>query len=308
MQAVTYMVLGSGVAALLLAWMVLVERQRFRVRRVVLDAGSLGLPPLKILHLTDAHFHGRDRPILRFLQGVRAREDFDLLLLTGDMLDSAAGLESVEEVLGMFAPRIGALAVLGGHDYAHLSALKAYRYLLTHRSQQAFSGPNPADDLADCLRRHGARVLRDASATLAATDGRPFAVAGLRDAFVFEPDVDAAWSGLEPDLPVIAMAHSPDVVWDVCARGARLAFFGHTHGGQVRLPVIGAVVTRSRIPRRLAHGTFRHGNTVFILNNGLGTSPAIPYRLLCPPEVTVAELRTAPDPAELTPIREARLG
>jgi len=192
MQAVTYMVLGSGVAALLLAWMVLVERQRFRVRRVVLDAGSLGLPPLKILHLTDAHFHGRDRPILRFLQGVRAREDFDLLLLTGDMLDSAAGLESVEEVLGMFAPRIGALAVLGGHDYAHLSALKAYRYLLTRRSQQAFSGPNPADDLADCLRRHGARVLRDASATLAATDGRPFAVAGLRDAFVFEPDVDAA--------------------------------------------------------------------------------------------------------------------
>jgi hypothetical protein len=303
-----YIAVALLLAALLLVlWVTVIEHRLFRVRRVVLDADRLGLPPLRILHVTDTHFHGRDGAILRFLGHVAAREDFDLVFLTGDLIDSPSGLDAAEAVAGMFRPSLGTFAVLGGHDYAQLDPVKTYRFLLTRRAQEAFAGDNPADDLVARLEAAGVRVLEDSAASVRPPAGRPFAVVGLRDAFVFEPDSEAAWRKVEPDLPVIAIAHSPDVVREVSRRGASLAFFGHTHGGQVRLPIVGAVVTRCTLPRRLVRGVFRQADTVFILNNGLGTSPAIPYRLLCRPEVTVAVLESGAAPGGLTPVKEAGL-
>jgi len=94
----------------------------------------------------------------------------------------------------------------------------------------------------------------------------------------------------------------------MAARGARLVFCGHTHGGQVRFPVVGALVTRSSLPGRFASGAFRCGPATYVIGNGLGTSPATPFRLLCRPEVVVVELISSPDPAALTPTEEAALG
>ncbi|MGD2175899.1 MAG: hypothetical protein PVJ27_10890, partial [Candidatus Brocadiaceae bacterium] len=79
----------------------------------------------------------------------------------------------------------------------------------------------------------------------------------------------------------------------------RLACFGHTHGGQIRLPVIGSLVTKSRLPRRLARGAFRNGETTFVTSAGLGTSPALPFRLLCRPEAVLIEIKRDPSPDEL---------
>jgi len=291
-------------------WMVFLEQRLFRIRRVVLDAESLGLPGLKILQITDTHFHGRDEHILRFLRKLAASEQFDLVFLTGDLIDSAEGVASAAQAAALFHPRLGTLAVLGGHDYARSVGLDAYRHLLSRHGLATMRQVNPADQLEIALTDAGIRVMHDAHTLVEdpESNGQTLAVVGLRDAFQFAPDYDAAWDDVPPGTPVIVIAHSPDVLPEVARRRARLAFFGHTHGGQVRFPLLGALVTRSSLPGRLAAGTFRHNGTVFTINNGLGTSPATPYRLLCRPEVTVLELRRKAPPEQLSPVEDACLG
>ncbi len=302
----TYIVGALVVAAFLLGfWAVFVERRLFRVRRVVLDADSLGLPELKILHVTDTHFHGHDEAILSFLRKLSEREEFDLVFFTGDLLDTPQGMGSAERAAALFRPRLGSFAVLGGHDYVHIGAVETYACLLRRRRPQIPRTHGLADELVQRLKERGVCVIEDANVQLAGPDGGPFAVVGLRDACAFAPDFDAAWAGIPSDLAVIVIAHSPDVLADACARRARLAFFGHTHGGQVRFPLIGAVVTRADLPRRLASGTFRRGGTIFAVSNGLGTARAAPYRLLCRPEVTVAQLRRSAPAEALTALQEA---
>jgi len=293
---------------LLAVWTIVVEPRLFRVRRVVLDARRLNLPPLKILHVTDTHFAGRDSAILGFLGSLAAREEFDLVFFTGDLIDNAAGVESVAEAAGLLRGRLGSFAVLGGHDYATLDPVRAYTHILGRAQREVYGAKNPVEELMRRLGDRGVQVLHDENVTLTAPDGRAFAIVALRDAFVFEPDFEAAWGGLDGKTPVIVIAHSPDVVRETWMRGARLAFFGHTHGGQVRFPFVGALVTRSQLPARLASGVFCQGGTVFLLNNGLGASPVVPYRLLCRPEVTIAQVASAPRVDDLTRIREAHLG
>jgi len=93
-----------------------------------------------------------------------------------------------------------------------------------------------------------------------------------------------------PDRFGIALTHSPDAAPELAALGWDLIVAGHTHGGQVRLPLVGALVTNSHLPRRLASGLFRLGPAVVHVSPGLGTSRYAPFRFLCRPEATLLEL------------------
>jgi predicted MPP superfamily phosphohydrolase len=88
----------------------------------------------------------------------------------------------------------------------------------------------------------------------------------------------------------LAVAHSPDPAPELAALGYDLMVFGHTHGGQVRLPLVGPLVTNSHVPRRIASGLVRMGNAYAHISPGLGTSKYAPFRFLCRPEATVLEL------------------
>jgi len=279
----------AGVCLLVALWMLLVEPRRFRIRRVALPAGRL--PALRILHLTDTHFHGHDGAILAFLQRLAEREKPDLVLWTGDLIDTPDGIPGLAQAVRLFSPALGSYAVLGGHDYRQIAAMSAYVNLLTGRDPRKGSVQNPVDDVIECLKANGVRLLDDASCRVSGPEGGEFAIVGLRDAFEFEPDYEAAWAGVGPDVPVLVIAHSPDVVQEAVRRGADVAFFGHTHGGQVRFPVVGALVTHTSLPRQMAWGTFRLGGMSFVVSSGLGVSPPTPYRLLCRPEAVVAELQ-----------------
>jgi predicted MPP superfamily phosphohydrolase len=68
---------------------------------------------------------------------------------------------------------------------------------------------------------------------------------------------------------------------------------GHTHGGQVRMPFVGALVTNSRLPRRVASGVFRMGDALVHVSRGLGTNKYAPFRFLCRPEATMLVLTRA---------------
>jgi predicted MPP superfamily phosphohydrolase len=273
-------------------WTAAVEPRLFRVRRFALPAERVGLPPMRILEISDTHFWGHDARALSFLRGLARREEFDLVALTGDLIHTPAGIPSLTEAAGLWQPSIGSFAVLGGHDYQWTGPVATYWHICTGMRWRGARRPNPVDDVVQALTSRGVTVLEDASAHLTGPCGRHFSLVGLRDAYEFAPDYSAAWRQVPPGTPVLVMAHSPDVVHEAARRGARLGLFGHTHGGQVRLPFIGPVFTRTGLPRRLARGLAWVGETAVVVSAGLGATPWAPYRFLCRPEVLVLELTT----------------
>jgi predicted MPP superfamily phosphohydrolase len=285
----------------LLLYMVFIEPRRFRVQNITLPCRDGVVTPLRVLHITDTHFHGRDGVMLDFLRRLADAEEFDLVFYTGDLIHCPNGIASLIEAVSLFEPRLGSYAVLGGHDYVQVKAPSVYWHMLTLRRLRWACRPNPVDHLVEQLEAGGVTVLSDQSARVECPDGRRLTLVGLRDAFQFEPDYESAWRDVEPDEPVVVLAHSPDVLPEAARRGAVAAFFGHTHGGQIRLPGVGALVTRTSMPRAATRGVFRCGETSCVVNCGLGAAPATPFRLRCPPEVVVAELGRddAPDLPEL---------
>jgi len=302
-QMPVWVVIGAAglVAVTLLAtWMVFIEPRLFRVVRIeiptadpdteLVAVGDERLAGLKILHVSDTHFHGRDEGKLRFLRRV-ASEEFDLVFLTGDLIDSTGGIASCVRAARGFRARLGVFAVLGGHDYCRPDLLARYLGLASgHLRAPWESRGNRVDLLVKGLYGAGVEVLSDEHRMIRLAGGGEAAIVGLRDAFTFVPHYDAAWRGIADGVPVIVLAHSPDVLPEVVRRGAKLAFFGHTHGGQVRLPFVGAVVTRCSLAASRARGTFREKGTIYTLNDGLGAGRGISFRLLCRPEVAVVRL------------------
>ena len=99
-----------------------------------------------------------------------------------------------------------------------------------------------------------------------------------------------------PERFGVAVMHSPDSAPETAALGYGLIVAGHTHGGQVRLPLVGALVTNSSMPRRLVSGLMQMGGAVLHTSPGLGTSKFAPFRFCCRPEATVLELTRAGSP------------
>jgi len=301
-MSVVYVILGclilvGGLG--LAAWMVLVEPVRFRVRRVSVGSGDLarspqeGGPPagLRILHISDTHFYGSDERKLRFLRRVAREEEYDFAFLTGDLIDTPRGVASGAELARALQPRVAAYAVLGGHDLYWAPLLKVLASLGgTRNIAEPAEVPSAPGELEGVLEKNGVRVLNDASDVADLPGGGEVAVVGTRDAQHCDPNYGAAWSQVPGDTPVIALSHCPDAVPDLAARRPDMAFFGHTHGGQVRLPLVGALVTRSELSAGRASGMFRHRDTLCLLNNGVGTNRFIRMRLLCPPEVSLVSI------------------
>jgi predicted MPP superfamily phosphohydrolase len=87
--------------------------------------------------------------------------------------------------------------------------------------------------------------------------------------------------------------HAPDLTSEWALEGFDLILAGHTHGGQVRVPFVGALTTNSSLPNRLACGPFRVGGAWLHVSPGLGTGPYSRIRFNCPPEATLLELAPA---------------
>jgi predicted MPP superfamily phosphohydrolase len=102
--------------------------------------------------------------------------------------------------------------------------------------------------------------------------------------------LDAAVTGIPDDGFRILLAHSPDVIRDVARLGVDLMLSGHTHGGQVRFPFIGATVVPSRYGPRYSAGEYRVEGTTLYVSRGLGTV-RLPIRFLCRPELAILTLR-----------------
>lgn len=237
-----------------------------------------GLPPeqsgLKLVQLTDVHLAWwNSRAEMDRIGEMIAKLRPDLFVITGDMVDHnpdyvyalADGLEGVK-------PRLGRYAIIGNHDVY-----------------------TDAEAVAERMEARGFRMLRNACVSLEARGAR-LALLGMEDS-------GAGWTGADPweemiphylkdcpaGLPVILLAHRPSAFDRVQGLPVALTLAGHTHGGQLRLPLGGPGLADLRFAHPM--GLYRRGEQTLYTSRGAGTV-GWPFRLNCPPEITLFILRT----------------
>jgi predicted MPP superfamily phosphohydrolase len=268
---------------------VLVERDWYRLRRERVRALEPGQAPLTVLHLSDLHLTVADTRRVAFLERLAA-EPVDLVVLTGDMLGEPAALGPVLEALGRFRPRLGAVAVLGSNDYWAPRFRNPLGYFLGPSSRRKrSSGRNPWRELVDGLQARGWTVLSNRRGRLADVE-----LAGMDDPHIRrdDPGVAVPADGQVPPRLRLGVVHSPyrRALDAFAGNGYDLVLAGHTHGGQVRLPGVGALVTNCDLPRDQVRGLSRWGSSWLHVSAGLGTSKYAPFRFACRPEASLLQV------------------
>lgn len=261
-----------GLAAAL--WGFGIEPGLTMTRRLTIasDHWPADAPPLKIAFLSDLHIGALHAGPER-LEDLAARvnaEQPDLILLGGDYPTHAlfarpVAPNVVADGLAKFKARYGIFSVLGNHDW--------------------WEG---GEQIRFELERVGIAVLENNAEAVETPQGRLW-IAGLADATTRKPDIAAALSGVPDGDPLLLLSHDPATF---PTHGSRpiLALSGHTHGGQVALPLIGALVIPGEVPRELAYGLHEQEGRRIYVTSGIGTS-IIPVRFFMPPEIVFITIK-----------------
>jgi predicted MPP superfamily phosphohydrolase len=227
--------------------------------------------PLRVLHLTDSHLRATG-PWLDQLCEQIAACSADLVLLTGDLVTFEWEECAISQFLDALpeAP-LGRWAVLGNWEHwANRASPERWRPLLRH---------------------HGVELLVNESRDLG-----PVMLAGTDDHLAGVVDLDPVLCGLGPQKPGIVMTHSPGLFPKLAGPGVDLVLSGHSHGGQIRLPLLGSLWVPHGT-EGFVSGWYSQGSSQLFVSRGLGWSIA-PVRMWCRPEIATIELIPSPDPTE----------
>ena len=245
---------------------------RYRIqttrREIEIEGLPAGFDGFRIVQLTDLH-HGRQVPLELVSRSVAAANaaEPDLVVLTGDYVTGSAryARPCAQELQGLRAPR-GLIAVLGNHDYWSDAAV-----------------------VTKALEDAGARVMGNEHLILTRGADR-LALVGVEDLWAGNPDPEAAVADLEPGIPRLMLTHNPDLIQELPDLKIALALAGHTHGGQMGLPVLQGLTVPSRYGSKYACGLVQGPNTRVYVSRGIGTV-GLPVRVFCRPEVALLILR-----------------
>jgi len=278
--------------ALGLAYAGLVERNAFVLRRYDVPVLAPGERPLRLLHVSDVHMLGRQRRKQAFLSSL-ADERPDLVVTTGDNL---AGADGIAGMLDAMAPLRGVpgVFVLGSNDYYAPKPKNPFKYFFANHKRVA-GDPLPWRDLVRGFTELGWTDLTNAR-TVTEAGGRRVEAVGVDDPHLKRDRLDVADAPPAGAALRLALVHAPEPrALDRFERsGYDLILCGHTHGGQLRVPGVGALVTNCGIDRARARGLSRWGRAWLHVSAGLGTSPYAPVRFACRPEATLLTLTPAP--------------
>ncbi|HVL90886.1 MAG TPA: metallophosphoesterase, partial [Actinomycetota bacterium] len=239
-----------------------------------------------VLHVSDTHFRSTLKAMPRFFERKLARLTPDLVVGTGDFLGDTRSAQQCAEMLSAVPARLGRVFVLGSNDYYAPVPKNPLRYFGPTRRPYRHGAKNETwTDLVSALEARGWQFLRNDRTRL---DG--IEISGLDDPHIGRADLTAA----PPRNAVgfrLAVVHSPQVARKLAENGFDLILSGHTHGGQIRVPGYGALVTNTPgLPRRMARGAHRLGGAWLHVTAGLGTSKFTPIRFACRPEACLLEL------------------
>jgi len=292
--------LAGALAGAALTTYALAEARAYTLRRVTVPVLPPGSPNLRVLHLSDIHMtpgQTRKQEWLRGLAGL----DPDLVVNTGDNLGHHASVPVVLDALGSLADRPGVF-VFGSNDYFSPTLRNPLRYVLPDDgTRHTTSAQLPWRDLRRELTGHGWVELTNAHATLEVR-GLRIAFAGVDDPHLGYDRLDLVTGPADPDADLrLGVAHAPylRVLDRFVEDGYDAILAGHTHGGQVCVPGIGALTTNCDLEPERARGLHRHPaasspgdpeSAWLHVSAGLGTSPYARIRVACRPEATLLTL------------------
>jgi uncharacterized protein len=299
--------LWAGLAALgaagagAFAYGALIERRWYTLRRVTVPALGAHSGPLRILHVSDLHLLPGQEDKARFVLSCREL-DFDLVVATGDHLGHPEAVTPAVRLLGALGEGRPAVAVLGSNDFFAPVVRNPLRYFL---GPSGIGGGQrlDTDALVAGLRDAGWLVLENDRQTVDTPAGQ-IDVAALGDPHIARDrprEVD--WDGGAVDAVLrLGVVHAPYLRALRAFDGAAfdLVVAGHTHGGQVRAPLVGALVDNCDLPLGQARGLSRHRSLWLHVSAGLGTSRYAPFRFLCRPEATLIDVVARQDPENVT--------
>lgn len=263
---------------------------------------AAGRHPLRILHLSDLHMTPRRHRLQDWVASLAELRP-DLVVVTGDFLAHPDGVEPVMASLDPLLHLPGAF-VLGSNDYYAPRPINPLAYLAGPSDLHPDRAELPWPELVSQLTSAGWVHLRNERRTLD-VGARMIELRGVDDPHIERDDYSLVAGSPREDADLaLGVAHAPylRVVEAMAADGLDLMLAGHTHGGQVRVPGIGALVTNCDLDRRQARGLSTvprplmefapHDRPDMWLHvsAGLGTSPYAPIRFACPPEATLITL------------------
>jgi hypothetical protein len=280
------LVLVNVAASAALVWGALVEPLRLQVTEMKVECGDsvADALPFRLLHVSDLHVEGWGQREERVLELARQSAP-DLIVLTGDYVslscvDDPVAHAHTRRLLASLSAPAGVFAVLGSPP-------------VDRNSSRLFDG------LSIRLLRDEVAIVQHGGTGRGAGDRTPghrLALLGLE--CTHQPDLDAARleevaCGAPRGVYRVLLYHSPDLALIAPEVGVDLYLCGHTHGGQVRLPLVGALVTSSQLGKRFEVGHHRIGPTRLYVSRGIGLEGmgAPRVRFLCPPEMTLFTLR-----------------
>jgi predicted MPP superfamily phosphohydrolase len=254
-------------------------REPFALTTSYRSIESAGLPqhaaPIRLLHLSDLHVERLTQREARLLELIEQAHP-DLIVITGDYLnlsyvDDPTARAEVRKVLARINAPYGIYATLGSPPV-----------------DRRATTPSLFEDLP-------IRLLRDEVAVLEFADGRTLSLIGMDcdhdlegDARIFQNLIKLA----PPDSAKVLLYHSPELMPTVQNYPVDLYLCGHTHGGQIRAPLYGAILTSSALGKRYEMGPYVEQNTTLYISRGIGLEglSAPRMRLLCPPEIILFTL------------------
>jgi predicted MPP superfamily phosphohydrolase len=284
----------AGAGLVTLGYSALVERNRFTLRRFDVPLLAPGSAPLRLLHISDLHLTAGQRRKQAWIRGLEAL-DPDLVVNTGDTIAGTDAVGPTMDALGPLLARPGVF-VFGNNDFYAPRPKNPLRYFVTEH-KRVLGPPLPWQDLRDNLVAAGWVDATHTRATIKVAS-RLVAVAGVDDPHLKRDRYGQIAGPADPTADLrLGLTHSPEprVVSRFAADGYELVLAGHTHGGQLRVPFFGALVTNSGIDRARARWLHRWDDTTWLhVSAGLGTSPYAPVRFACPPEATLLTLTPRP--------------
>lgn len=284
-----------GLGILILAYSYFIEPHQLAVNSFDINVAdwNRAFDGLKIVAIADIHggSNGADEAKLRRVVEAANAEDADLIVLLGDyvsqtgprQVDGTRALRmpvrTIAENLSRLRSKLGVFAVLGNHDGWHNDA-----------------------EIAGELSAHGIEVLDGGVATVE-RNGMKLRILGLKDQLkitsweAFNEDASKLLAATEGTGDILVLEHSPDVAPIIngpepISRDIRLMVAAHTHGGQVRLPILGRPIVPSEYGQKYAAGHTRVNGLDMFVTTGIGTS-ILPFRFMVPPEIAVLTVRSS---------------
>lgn len=233
-----------------------------------------GFDGCKIVQFSDTHlgFHYDLKQFEKLMNKINSLSP-DIILFTGDLMDEPnryVEKDNISPLLQMLNAPLGKFCIYGNHDHGGYGS-EIYQSIMT---------------------QSGFTVLQNASIPIKLIDGSQIFIMGIDDAMLGKPNFEATLAGVPEDRFKLLLSHAPDLADQAITYGIEWQISGHSHGGQIKIPFVGALVTPP-FAEKYTEGIYplqnQNQSLKLYVNRGIGTT-RLPFRFLSQPELTVFKL------------------